>query len=89
MYRSGRSVQEIAEERQLAATTVESHLSHYITTGELDVNDFVSSDKQELIEAAANQYGRLGLKQIKDQLPDHISYCDIRMTIAAMNGRDK
>ncbi|MBI2284241.1 MAG: DNA helicase RecQ [Bacteroidetes bacterium] len=89
MYRSGKSVQEIAEERQLAATTIETHFSYYITTGELDVNEFVSSDKQELIEAAANQFGRLGLKQIKDHLPDHISYGEIRMTISAMNSRDK
>lgn len=88
MFRSGKSVKEIAEERQLSLTTVETHLSHYITIGDLDVEELVAADKRELIEAAANQFGRLGLKQIKDHLPEEISYGEIRMTIAALNGRD-
>lgn len=88
MYRSGKSVREIAEERQLSLTTVETHLSHYITIGDLDVDELVPADKRELIEAVANQFGRLGLKQIKEHVPEEISYGDIRMTIAALNGRD-
>lgn len=87
MYRSGKSVSEIAEERQLAITTIETHLSFYIASGELDINDFVPADKQELIEAAANKYGQLSLKLIKDNLPEEISYGEIRMMVAALNGK--
>jgi hypothetical protein len=35
----------------------------------LNVNEFVSEDKQELITEAANKYGRMGLKMLKDNLP--------------------
>lgn len=84
MYRSGKSIREVAAERSLAITTVETHLSHYVTTGELDVNDFVPLDKQELISSAAEKYGRLSLKLLKDNLPEEISYLEIRMTVASL-----
>ena len=82
MYRSGKSIAEIAVERQLAQTTIETHLSYYITTGELDINTFVPPDKQELIEPAVIKYGRLSLKLLKDNLPEEISYGEIRMMVA-------
>jgi ATP-dependent DNA helicase RecQ len=82
MYREGRSINEIAAERQLAVTTIETHLSYYITTGELDINTFVKEDKQELIAEAVHKYGRLSLKLIKDNLPEEISYGEIRMMVA-------
>ncbi|MES2331757.1 MAG: DNA helicase RecQ [Bacteroidota bacterium] len=88
MYRSGMTISEIAAERELAQTTIETHLSHYVTTGELDVNTFVSTAKQELITTAANKYGRLSLKLLKDNLPEGMSYLEIRMTVAMLNGRD-
>lgn len=86
MYRGGNTIAEIAESRQLAITTIETHLSYYITTGELDINEFVPEDKQELIAAAIAKYGRLSLKQLKDNLPEEISYGQIRM-MAAFSGR--
>jgi ATP-dependent DNA helicase RecQ len=68
----------------LAITTIETHLSYYITSGELDVNDFVPPDKQELIASATEKYGRLSLKLLKDNLPEEISYMEIRMTVASL-----
>jgi ATP-dependent DNA helicase RecQ len=85
MYRSGKSISEIADERGFSFMTIEAHLSHYVTSGELDVNEFVSEEKQELITEAANKYGRLGLKMLKDNLPGNISYTEIKMMVAALN----
>lgn len=86
LYRSGKSISEIAAERGFSLMTIETHLSHYVTTGEIDVNEFVSQDKQELITEAANKYGRMGLKLLKDNLPGNISYMEIKMMVAALNG---
>jgi ATP-dependent DNA helicase RecQ len=84
LYRSGKTIKEVAAERSLAITTIETHLSYYITSGELDVNDFVPPDKQELIASATEKYGRLSLKLLKDNLPEEISYMEIRMTVASL-----
>jgi ATP-dependent DNA helicase RecQ len=84
LYRSGKTIKEVAAERSLAITTIETHLSYYITSGELDVNDFVQPDKQDLIASATEKYGRLSLKLLKDNLPEEISYMEIRMTVASL-----
>ena len=42
----------------------------------------VSPEKQELIKQAVERFGRLGLRNLKDNLPDTISYGDIKMAIA-------
>jgi ATP-dependent DNA helicase RecQ len=89
MYRSGKTISEIAAERELALTTIETHLSYYVGTGDLDINEMVKEDKQELIAAAAIKYGRLSLKLLKDNLPDGISYGEIRMMVAYLNGKDQ
>ena len=73
---------EIATERQLSVNTIESHLSYYIGTGELDIDTMVSPEKQELIKQAVERFGRLGLRNLKDNLPDTISYGDIKMASA-------
>ena len=85
LYNQDRSIADIAAERQLAVTTVETHLSYYITTGELDINDFVPYDKQELIKPAVTKYGRLSLKLLKDNLPEEINYGEIRMMVAHLS----
>ncbi len=82
MYRSGNSLAEIAESRQLAITTIESHLCYYITNGEIDINELVHENKQALIEEAIIRFGKLGLKQLKENLPDHISYSEIKFVAA-------
>jgi ATP-dependent DNA helicase RecQ len=85
LYRSGKSISEIAEDRGFSMMTIETHLSYYVSTGEIDINEFVSTDKQEQITAAANKYGRAGLKLLKDNLPGNISYMEIKMMVAALS----
>lgn len=83
LYKAGKSIEEIAEERQLHATTIEGHLSYYISKGELDINTFVSSEKQEAITKAAETFGVASLRLLKDNLPEEISFGEIRMVLAA------
>ncbi len=85
LYREGQSIAEIAAQRQLAVTTIESHLAYYITSGEMEVEMFVPGDKQELIQKAVEQYGRLSLKLLKDNLPEEITYGEIRMMVAHLS----
>lgn len=47
MYNQGKSIQEIATERNLATTTICSHLSVYTNSGQLNINDFVSEEKRD------------------------------------------
>lgn len=85
MYLSGKALDEIAADRGLSVTTIETHLAYYISTGELKLESFVSHQKEQLIRAAIEKYGRLSLKLLKDNLPENISYGEIRF-VAATTG---
>lgn len=87
LYRQGNSIDNIASMRQLAVTTIENHLSYFITTGELNIREFVTEEKQERIQQAIDKYGSLSLKLLKDNLPPNFSYGEIRMVVAHLTGR--
>lgn len=47
LFQSGKSVDEIATERGLTIGTICSHLSKYITLGQLNIDQFISEDKRQ------------------------------------------
>lgn len=81
LFREGKSIDEIAMIRQLASSTVESHLSGFIYSGELDVQALVASDKVPVIIEAIQKVG-MSLGSLKARLGDHYSFAEIR---AVMN----
>lgn len=44
MYRSGKSIQEVATERGLTIDTISNHLLRYVDSGELDAHELVSEE---------------------------------------------
>jgi ATP-dependent DNA helicase RecQ len=84
LYRSGKSITEVAELRGLAAGTVEGHLSAYIYKGEMNVSELVSPEKMPAIKDAVESYGADKLSPIKEILGDNYSYGEIKAVIAWM-----
>lgn len=84
LYKEGNTILEIAEKRALSVNTIETHLSYYISTHDLELHEFVKSHKQEAIQKAAGTFGTASLKVIKDNLPEEISYGEIRMVLATL-----
>jgi hypothetical protein len=82
LYKEGRSIADIGKERNLAPSTIESHLAFFVGTGEIDVNEFVSKDKQQQIKDAAAIHGILSHKTLMDNLPEGFSYGEIKMVLA-------
>ncbi|MGQ0512976.1 helix-turn-helix domain-containing protein, partial [Bacillus sp. D-CC] len=67
-----------AKERGLSRQTIENHLIRCFEDGmEVDWNSFVPAEYEQLIETAV-QNADGGLKSIKEQLPNEVSYFMIR-----------
>ncbi|AJH64433.1 ATP-dependent DNA helicase RecQ [Bacillus cereus 95/8201] len=78
MYKQGIDLDEIAKERGLSRQTIENHLIRCFEDGmEVDWNSFVPPEYEQLIETAV-QNAEGGLKSIKEQLPNEVSYFMIR-----------
>ncbi len=83
LYKQGKSVEEIAKERNLASSTIEGHLAAFVANGEIDLNKVVTPEKQNLIKEAVKIHGSESFKTLKENLPEDVSYGEIRMVMAA------
>ncbi len=86
LFKEGKSVAEIAKERNMTTGTIEGHLASFIASKQINIDDLVSSEKQGLIKDAAKIHGKESLKTLKENLPENISYGELRMVLTAEKG---
>jgi hypothetical protein len=82
LYKEGKPLNQIAKERNLALSTIEGHLAHFIETGDLNIDDLLDAEKQTSIRNVIKLTGADSLQTIKDLLPA-ISYGELRWVIAS------
>ncbi len=82
LYQQGKTVKEIAEQRNFTIQTIEGHLAHFVQQGLLSVSDLVSREKMVLIEPALEDYDGKSVAPVKAKLGDEISYGEIRLVLA-------
>ena len=86
LYSEGKTVREIAADRNLTVQTIESHLAHYVSTGEIKIEELVSREKIVLIEPALQGFEKGSpLTSVKEKLPSTIGYGDIKLVMAWMD----
>lgn len=81
LFRRGKSPNEIANLRQLAISTIESHLAFYVLNGAVKVTELVSEEKIKRITAVAKKYDGPAMSPIKAELGDYASYGEIRAVV--------
>jgi hypothetical protein len=83
LFQNGLSVVEVAKKRNLAASTIEGHLAHFVQKGELDIFELIPPEKYETIKTKLEQNpDRETTSEIKNKLGDDFSYGEIRLVIA-------
>lgn len=84
LHRQGLSIEEVAAQRGLKATTVASHLEQLIRQGEtVDIDQLVSADRQRAIIDVLTELEHGSLTEMRDRLGSSFSYEDIRLVRAA------
>jgi ATP-dependent DNA helicase RecQ len=84
LFRQGNAVADIARDRGLALSTIESHLAEALESGEeLPVDQLISADKLEAITDVLRSVGdQATLTEIQNRLGDDFSFAEIRMARA-------
>lgn len=49
LFRQGKTIEDIAAEREMAISTIEGHLSRFVETGEIDVHTLVSDEELSVL----------------------------------------
>lgn len=81
LFQHGKSIESIAEERKLAVSTIASHLTHFVLTGELNVLKFISKEKLKIVQETIQEHGTESAGLIKVKLGEDFSYLEINAAI--------
>ncbi len=84
LFKQGKSMPEIAIERQMAPSTVESHISSCIGLGLLEVEKILDQHKVTKMKNYMIAHPSLRHKELKDTFGDEYTYGEIKMIWASL-----
>lgn len=82
LFKAGYGLQEIAEMRRLAITTIHGHLCRFVSSGDIEAEQLMDIQKLPAIIQVLEEKGTAALREVKDTLGDDFSYEEIRTAIA-------
>ncbi len=84
LYREGFDLSGIAERRGLKSLTISTHLEELTALGaDVDLLRFVAAEKVPMIQARLEKVGPGSLSELREGLPESVSYEDIRFVRGA------
>ena len=86
LFKQGKAIEDIAQERNLATTTIYDHLYRLVANDYLSSSEFVQeSVVDQILEAKRKFPNSVKLKEIKEILTEEISYNQIKCVLADKN----
>lgn len=83
MFNDGKSIAEIARDRQMARSTIETHLARFVASGELKVEQIVEPDRMAAIQKLYANNPPQTITEARQLLGEDYSYNEIRMVLLA------
>jgi hypothetical protein len=89
LYLAGKTPEQIAEERKLAVSTIESHLAEMVGEGMLDVRKFVGEEKLSLISDYFKTAESEFLRDAKEALGQAVTFSELRFVQKHLNKKNQ
>jgi hypothetical protein len=81
LFKSGKSIKDIADARELNENTIFGHLASFITTGEVKIVDLMSNEFYEELKGIIPKKTFENVSDLKQQLDDKYSYGELRLVL--------
>jgi hypothetical protein len=81
LFKEGKTISQIADERKLNITTIESHLAYYVGTGELPIDKFVSKGISDQIADQFEGREDFAPGPVKAALGEKVTWSEIRFVV--------
>ncbi len=82
MFQAGKTIAEIAAERELTTGTIEGHLAHFVGLGKLDINLLFDKEKLEKITGYFKSAENKSFGEAKAHFGEDISYGELRLAMS-------
>ena len=79
LWKKLKNIDKIAEERSLAPTTIMSHLTNYITSGEIEATEFIEKEKLNKISGLIKDTPDASLGELMEKTKAEFSYNELRI----------
>jgi hypothetical protein len=83
LFQKGKSIAEIATERNMATGTIEGHLAYYVAEQEIDAVDILGKKKLEKILQAIKVLQTTNMTPIRSHLGNKFTFGEIKIGVAA------
>ena len=84
LFKSGKSTQDIAHERELNENTIFGHLASFIPSGEIVITDLMSIEHYEELKETIPKKTFENLSDLKQQVDEKFSYGELRLVLEEM-----
>ena len=81
LFRQGKTVKEIAEERGLVESTIESHLLYCVEHDELDAEEVCPPDRLKEVSAFVDQHPEMGVSDLRKECGEKYTWAEIRLAL--------
>ena len=81
LFKKGLTISEIATKRGFVTNTIETHLSSFISTGEIDIFELISEKKYNQIKKELKKIKFEGLTELKNKTGDKFTYAELRIVL--------
>ncbi len=81
LFKSGKSIEQIAFERDLNINTIMGHLASFIPSGEVKISDLISDKHYRELKALIPKHKFENLSDLKHQIDDKYTYGEIRLVL--------
>ncbi|WP_248724106.1 helix-turn-helix domain-containing protein [Seonamhaeicola sp. ML3] len=85
LFQSGKTIQEIADARELNENTIFGHLASFISNGEVAITDLISESHYEELKTLIPEKTFENLSDLKHQLDEKYSYGELRLVLDELN----
>jgi hypothetical protein len=87
LYKSGKTVAEIAAQRNLAVGTIEAHLAYFIARRELDISDFLTKEQVDEIAGFFEERNTESIAEAKAHFGERFLHGQLRMALEHLKTR--
>ena len=87
LYKAGKTIAEIAAERNLAVSTIEGHLAYFIARRELDISEFLTKEQVDEIADFFEERNTESLAEAKAHFGERFLYGQLRMVLEHLKAK--
>ena len=79
LFKAGKTIDEIANIRGFVKSTIEGHLTHFVSTGELKVTNLIPKEKYQELKKIMKNIPFESFSDLKEKIDDKFSYSELRL----------